>query len=775
MDKSSIALAGLVLLGCAAQARPVWRAPAPDAQSAVTKLADGTSLRVDVLAENLFRVRKSWTNDARGVIWTESGMNRYGILKANWAPVPFSRDGNAVKTSAATVSVDPAAGTLKVKSHVSDADFTVVPRTVGKGFAISFSLAKDERIYGFGDSGRDNVMRRGHRFDLWIRNNLCNIPIPMAVSRKGWGLLLNSTWRNAFDCGAKDPDALILEANEGDVDFYVFTGRDYRALLDVYTRLSGRPALLPVWGYGFTYVCNQNIDQWNLVNEAMQFRDRDLPCDVIGLEPGWMEKFYDNTVNKEWNSQRFHFPYWAPKGGHTFIGALKRIGFKLSLWLCCDYDLTRYEEQCAAGQAKKSGRQIEVAEGVTETWEDDRIGTGSAEAAADKAKTKRRSVHKGAMYDRLYCPENDYPEGMLPWFEHLKKFVDQGAQCFKLDGCNQFGEHPTRKWANGMSDEEMHNLYADVYDKQMARGFEDYTGKRSMVYSAGGYAGVQQFVATWAGDTGGGPKPLASLLNLGISGHSNQSCDMSIRDIQSLHFGFLQTWSQQNNWDYWQQPWIDPPEKVAVFRAYDQLRYRLLPYIYTAAAEAARTGWPVMRALPFVYPDEPAYDTCVTTYMFGPDLLVSAFTKEISIPAGTWYDWRTGAEVKGPCTRPVTVTDDWGGSLYVRAGAVIPMWPKKGHVEKGWSEEVELHVWPGPDGTGWLYEDDGTSLEYRAGKGALTALVLKDGKLSVGPRTGVYAGMPATRRMKAVYHQANSTETAEVDLGDVGADGWSGK
>ncbi len=775
MDKSSIALAGLVLLGCAAQARPVWRAPAPDAQSAVTKLADGTSLRVDVLAENLFRVRKSWTNDARGVIWTESGLNRYGILKANWAPVPFSRDGNAVKTSAATVSVDPAAGTLKVKSHVSDADFTVVPRTVGKGFAISFSLAKDERIYGFGDSGRDNVMRRGHRFDLWIRNNLCNIPIPMAVSRKGWGLLLNSTWRNAFDCGAKDPDALILEANEGDVDFYVFTGRDYRALLDVYTRLSGRPALLPVWGYGFTYVCNQNIDQWNLVNEAMQFRDRDLPCDVIGLEPGWMEKFYDNTVNKEWNSQRFHFPYWAPKGGHTFIGALKRIGFKLSLWLCCDYDLTRYEEQCAAGQAKKSGRQIEVAEGVTETWEDDRIGTGSAEAAADKAKTKRRSVHKGAMYDRLYCPENDYPEGMLPWFEHLKKFVDQGAQCFKLDGCNQFGEHPTRKWANGMSDEEMHNLYADVYDKQMARGFEDYTGKRSMVYSAGGYAGVQQFVATWAGDTGGGPKPLASLLNLGISGHSNQSCDMSIRDIQSLHFGFLQTWSQQNNWDYWQQPWIDPPEKVAVFRAYDQLRYRLLPYIYTAAAEAARTGWPVMRALPFVYPDEPAYDTCVTTYMFGPDLLVSAFTKEISIPAGTWYDWRTGAEVKGPCTRPVTVTDDWGGSLYVRAGAVIPMWPKKGHVEKGWSEEVELHVWPGPDGTGWLYEDDGMSLEYRAGKGALTALVLKDGKLSVGPRTGVYAGMPATRRMKAVYHQANSTETAEVDLGDVGADGWSGK
>ena len=767
----AIALGAWTVL--AVQARPVWKAPAPDAQSVVTKLSDGTELRVDVLAENLFRVRRSWTNDVNGVVWTESGMNRYGILRSDWPKTPFTREGNAIRTSGAVLTVDPAKGTLQLKSLSSAADLAVDPRPVGKGYAISFSLAKDERIYGLGDSGRDNIMRRGHRFDIWIRNNLCNIPIPMAVSRNGWGMLLNSTWRNAFDCGAKNPDALICEANEGDVDFYVFTGKDYRALLDIYTQLSGRPALLPIWGYGFTYVCNQNIDQYHLVNEALQFRDRDLPCDVIGLEPGWMQKFYDNSVYKEWNQERFYFPYWAPKGGHTFVSALNRIGFKLSLWLCCDYDLTRYEEQCAAGLAKKGGRQVDVPAGITETWEDDRIGV-DPKTAGDKLKSgKKASRHKPAMYQRLYCPEDDYPDGMLPWFEHLKKFVDQGAQCFKLDGCNQFGEHPTRKWANGMSDEEMHNLYADVYDKQMARGFEDYTGRRSMVYSAGGYAGVQQFVATWAGDTGGGAKPLASLLNLGISGHSNQSCDMSIRNVESLHFGFLQTWSQQNNWDYWEQPWIDPPEKVAVFRAYAHLRYRLLPYIYTAAAEAARTGWPVMRALPFVYPDVPEYDTCVTTYMFGPDLLVSAFTKEISIPEGTWYDWRTGEEVKGPCKRAVKVSPDWGGALYVRAGAVIPMWPKRPYADKGWNEEVELHVWPGPDGTSWLYEDDGTSLDYRAGKGARTSLVLKGDELTVGRREGAFKGMPATRRMKIVKHRSGSAETVEVDLGEVGAAGWA--
>lgn len=766
MNVKRIAAVAIAVTALAVQAWPLWRAAAPGSESVVSRLADGTELRVDVLADNLFRVRKSWTNANGSAIWTESGMNRYGVLRDKWPLTPFTNKGGKLSTKSAELSVDAAKGTLRLKSLVSAADLAISPKAVGKGYAISFSLAKGERIYGFGDSGRDNVMRRGHRFDLWIRNNLCNIPVPMAVSRNGWGLLLNSTWRNAFDCGAKDPDALICEANEGEIDFYVFTGRDYRALLDVYTQLTGRPALLPVWGYGFTYVCNQNIDQFALMNEVMNFRDRDLPCDVVGLEPGWMKKFYDNSIYKEWHSDRFYFPYWAPKGGHTWIGAMNRLGAKLSLWLCCDYDLFRYEEQCAAGLAKASGRQVEVPANVTETWEDDRINPGAAKKGAGK-----QSRHGEAMYRNLYCPEDDVPDGALPWFEHLKKFVDQGAQCFKLDGCNQFGEHPTRAWANGRTDEEMHNLYSLVYDKQMARGYEDYTGRRSMVYSAGGYAGVQQFVATWAGDTGGGSKPLASLLNLGISGHSNQSCDMDIHNVQSLHFGFLQTWSQQNNWDYWNQPWHQSPEKLAVFKAYAQLRYRLMPYLYTAAAEAARTGWPVMRALPFVYPDEPAYDDCVTTYMLGPDLLVSAFTQKICIPPGAWYDWRTGEKVVGPTVHDVATSPEWGGSLYVRAGAIVPMWPQKFHVEKGWNEEVELHVWPGADAAGTLYEDDGVSLAYRKGAGALTESTFRNGTLVVGKRIGSYDGMPATRKMKAVFHREGSAATTAVDLGDVGANG----
>ena len=723
---------------------PLWEAPAPDARSVTVKLADETELRVDVLAENLFRVRKSWTN-----CWTESGLNRYGILKADWPEVAFTREEGTIRTAAGALTVDPEKGTLRLKSQVSAADLTVAPRVAGKGFAITFPLAKGERIYGLGDCSRDEIMRRGKRYEIWVRNVTSYIPMPVALSRNGWGVFLNTTWRHTWDVGAKDPDAMVAEAREGEIDFYLFLGRDYPALLDIYTRLSGRPALLPIWGYGFTYVANQNIDQFNVINECMQFRDRGIPCDVYGLEPGWMKTFYDFSIYKEWNSERFYFPYWAPIGPHTWIGAMNRIGMKLSLWLCCDYDLFRYEEQCAAGLAKKSGRQVKVPENITETWEDDRI---NPDAKKDD-KPQKPSSHKEQMYRKLKCPEDEVPNGMLPWFEHLKKFVDQGAQCFKLDGSNQIGEHPDRAWANGRTDEEMHNLYPAVYDKQMAQGYEAYTGRRAMVYSASGYAGIQQFVATWAGDTGGGPKPLASLLNLGICGHSNQSCDMSIFKIDSLHFGFLQTWSQQNNWDYWDQPWIQEPKGFETFRRYARLRYRLLPYLYTAASQASRTGWPVMRALALAYPDEPAYDTVKTTYLLGNDLLVSAFSPTVVVPPGVWHDWRTGETVTGPTERPVTVTDEWGGALYVRSGAIIPMLPEGIlHVERGWNETVELHVWAGSDGAADWYEDDGDSLAYRSGAYAVTPLAYKGGVLTIGARQGSFTGMPATHRVRVMRH-----------------------
>ena len=760
MNKSLIhlALAAAVLLTTTASAEPeIVRnlqdtAPLTE-QNVVFALDGGNFVRVDVLGERLFRVRYSKTGQ-----WTESGLNRYGVFTKQFPKTAFKRtEANgeySIATKQAKLTINCKDGALVLAFQdgtILTTQAAPIFETNG-GYDVRFALAKKERIYGLGDVSRENIMRRGGVYECWVRNVKSYIPIPVMLSDRGWGLLMNTTWRNTFDVGKSDPDRVICTAPRSDLDYYLFRGSDYRSLLDVYTSLTGRPALLPVWGYAFTYVCNQNIDAFNLVNEALTFRREGMPCDVMGLEPGWMSKVYDFSTEKKWHPQRFDFPYWAPKGAHTFPSALKRRGFKLSLWLCCDYDLAVYEERLLADMkpAATAEKKPESKSGDPDVFFDDHLAN-----PGDKKEKKEAVAEKTA------------PKEPEPWFEHLKKFVDQGAAAFKLDGSMQVVEHPDRKWGNGMTDEEMHNLYPVLYAKQMARGFESHTKRRAMVYSAGGGAGAQQYVATWAGDTGGGAKPLASMLNLAFSGHSNHSCDMKVTSTEGIHFGFLQTWAQQNNWDYWYQPWLLEDAQIKAFRAYGKLRYKLLPYLYSTAAEAALTGYPVMRAMSMAYPDDPTWDTCMKQYMLGDFLLVSAFTKTVRLPEGVWIDFWSGKQMTGPATVPVTLGPTRGGALWVKGGAIIPVWPPCDHVEKAWSPEVGLLVYPAKHGTFTLHEDDGQSLDYRKGKFAETRLTCetlgKRVKLTIGGRKGSYAGMPKARNFTATIHLPAKPETVTLD------------
>ncbi len=759
-------LASLLLGSIGGAGEPEKPTGWPDAapltkQTVVLPLEPGGFVRVDVLTDRLFRIRYGKTGQ-----WTESALNRYGILTVKFPETAFQQ---TKAEGACTLSTSQARLTVRTSDGavaLTDAGGKLLAQQAapiyedGGGYDVRFTLADGERIYGLGDVSRDNLMRRGGVYECWVLNVKSYIPIPMVLSSRGWGLLMNTTWRNTFDIGKSDPGQMIATAGRSDLDYYLFAGPDYRSLLDTYTSLTGRPALLPIWGYAFTYVSNQNIDAFQLVNEALTFRREQMPCDVIGLEPGWMSKNYDGTTAKAWHPQRFPIPSWAPKGPHTFLGALKRKGFKLSLWLCCDYDLGVYEEEQLAGATPGPTAGSVAGTGevqVTEGFEDSRLKTPAGAKADAKAVAPAQRLE--------------------PWFEHLKKFVDQGVAAFKLDGSSQVIEHPGRAWGNRMTDEEMHNLYPVIYAKQMARGFEQHTRRRAMIYSAGGYSGVQQFVATWAGDTGGGAKPLASMLNLGLSGHSNHSCDMNVTDVEGIHFGFLQTWAQQNNWDYWFQPWLLEEEETAAFRQYGQLRYRLLPYLYSTAAEAAATGYPVMRAMSLACADDPAWDTCLGQYMLGDFLLVSAFAKEVRLPEGNWFDFWSGEPLAGPATLPVELTPARGGALLVKQGAILPTWPVRDHVEKGWSPEVNLLVYPADRSSFTLYEDDGESLGYRQGQAARTLLTCETAEkmitLTIGGRQGAYAGMPATRDFTATIRLAARPLAVKLDGTAVADWQWS--
>ena len=161
--------------------------------------------------------------------------------------------------------------------------------------------------------------------------------------------------------------------------------------------------------------------------------------------------------------------------------------------------------------------------------------------------------------------------------------------------------------------------------------------------------------------------------------------------------------------------------------------------------------------------------------------VVEVFGDSVTIPPGVWFEWRTGERVVGPCRLPVKPSVEWGGALYVKGGSIVPTWPVKQYLEKGWNEEVVFDVWPSSDGATELYEDDGISLGYKGGEYAVTPLSLKrtaDGfEFAVGERTGSFKGMPDKRSMKLRIHDGASVR--EVDLGLVGPEGaktnWAGR
>ncbi len=688
------------------------------------------NVKIEKLDRDIYRVRMD-----RAGVCPESLMNRYGAIE-----------------------------TLNPETIAALPEGLALPemKQTEAGFELAFTLDEGERLYGLGDVTRDHLNRRCHTYNLTVVANTSPMPFPMLLSSRGWGVLVNCSAESCWDCGHSDPSKLVVSSALGDVDFYLFTGNGYRELLERYTRLTGRPQLPPVFALGHTFCANQWVDQYQVTEEVFRFRDKEYPCDIYSLEPGWMEYFYDSSTQKDWN-KRFEFQKWQLDEGcfgtTSWVGALNRMKMKLCLWLCMDYDLFVYEEACAEGKAGK-GRRYSPAIDMSNTGfldtrtrdsDNEKVGllpdTDAAAVSQAEIGNARRQMMRRP--DKLTGRKQS---GEEPWFNHLRKFVDVGARGFKLDGAWQTCTFPKRKWAGKYDDTLVHNLYAYLNGKQLSEGFSYYRGLRPFVFSAAGYVGSQRYTLSWAGDTGGSSKPLLSALTLGSSGYPFQSCDTTLDDITSVHYGVFSPWMMHNNWDYHQQAWYRPKAEFEAIRDYVQLRYRLLPYIYTAAYNSSKTGWPIMVPLPYAYPEIEAYNDISTTYMFGPDLLVSAFADETVIPPGDWYDYFTGTKVTGPTRVKFEKTATRGGGLFVRAGAIIPMWPKKLCVEKGWDQDVEIHLWPG-DGKGELYEDDGETLGYLEGKGCLTSFEVKNGEFRVTDFQGEFPGMPQPGRpFKLVRH-----------------------
>jgi alpha-glucosidase/alpha-D-xyloside xylohydrolase len=578
---------------------------------------------------------------------------------------------------------------------VTDATGARVQEFGLEGGALSFELG-DSPLLGLGQGG-PHFDRRG-AFDemksgaggYQLATHGSRVPIQWLVGTGGWAMFIHQPVGSFDMTGARG--RFTPTVSGGPLDLFLVASREPAELMRAYAEITGYPEMPPLWSFGYQQSHRTLGTPAEVIAEAREFRARKLPCDAMiylgtGFAPaGW------NSYNGEfdWNPRVFPNPAAS-------MAALKAENFKVVIHVALEgRRLTgRVSDPCTAPPLP-SGR---LPDG---RWPPDR---------------------QVSCYWPFHKPLTDL--GVDGWWP------DQG------DGLDP----PSRLARNRMYFEGQQLYRPD---------------KRVYALHRNGFAGMQRFAAfLWSGDVESRWVTLAThvpiAINTAISGipywgtdiGGFQSRDEFTGELYARWFQFSaftplfrshgRDWRMHLPWGWTKgergfpetAQWNPDPadlrdERVEpICRQYLELRYRLLPYLYTAVHECVSTGMPIVRSLWFHH-DEPEAVSRGDQYLFGPHLLVApvvergATQRRLYLPKGRWIDFWTGEAVEGG--REIDRAVDLATMpLYVRAGAVVPLGPVKQHTGERSDEPITLLVHPGADGDGDLYEDDGDSFAYRRG------------------------------------------------------------
>jgi alpha-glucosidase len=582
-----------------------------------------------------------------------------------------------------------------------------------------------------------------------------------------YGLFFDNTSRSYFDMGKTDPSRVTFGAASGELNYYVFTGgreRTPKKVLGDYTDLTGRAQLPPLWALG-----NQQ-SRWSYYPEsrvrevARGFRESRTPADVIYLDIDYMDGFRVFT----WNKERFPDP-------SKMIADLRAEGFRVVVII--DPGVKVDPNYYAYQQGQSGGHFVKNADGS--------------------------ELHATVWPGVCAFPDFTDPKAR-EWFGSLyKKNLDEGIAGFWND-MNEPGvflsdetpkpdiyHHPMKTFpleARHAGDGEpgAHARYHNVYGMQMARStFEGLRrlrpDARPFVLTRAGYAGVQRYSAVWTGDNVATWDHLrlsiTMLLNMGVSGvpvigsdvggfSGNPSPELYTRWLQAAALSpFLRSHSEAGSNPH--EPYSFPKTYADINRASIELRYRLLPYLYTLFNEHTRTGAPVMRPLWFEYPDDARTYLIEDEYLVGRDLLVAPVVTEavvkrrVYFPAGDrWVDWWTGQTYEGGKDADIDAPLD-RLPLFARAGSVIPTQPVVQHTGEMATAPLSLAVVSGADGAGSLYEDAGDGFDYARGASRTLTATQQGGALRLA-RAGAYG---VSRPLAAVEYLGLAAAPREVRVG----------
>ena len=551
----------------------------------------------------------------------------------------------------------------------------------------TFTMRYDEKILGMGERF-SGMNRRGETVDNYAEDGLgnasprCYKPIPFLMSSCGYGLFFNTACPFRAWIGSQSCAEATFVFEEARLDYYFFYGPSLSDILGQYTELTGRSSLPPRWSFGFWISRNSFNTGEEALEVARRFRREGLPADVVHLDPPWMGIPDGPQCNFEFDVERFGDP-------QAIIRELRSLDLHLSLWQLpyISDDSTVYPE------ASQSGVLVE---------------TYAASDPPEKIGVIDFSDIKA-----------------VQWYQgKLERLLAMGADVIKVD----FGESsPANTDYHGYSGHEMHNLYSLLYTKAAYDITKEVKGeKNAMVWARSAYAGSQRYPVHWSGDPDANwetlPFVLKGGLSLLLSGFSFWSCDLggylfdpsSELYIRWTQFGMFCSHVRAHG-NTPREPWEFGSEAMENFRKYAELRYRLMPYIYTEAEHAAAVGLPLMRPLVLDFEDDPAVYSIEDQYLFGRSILVAPCLAEgarerlVYLPEGEWVDYWTDTVWKGPSRMPYPCPLDVL-PLFVRRGALIPTEDGRVHADCT-VERLGYHFYPASAAAGHEYETaffDGT-------------------------------------------------------------------
>ena len=585
----------------------------------------------------------------------------------------------------------------------------------GTAFRVWKSMPEDEHYFGLGDK-TGPLDHRNLAFTMWNTDAFGwqdstdplykSIPFFIAMhNSSAYGIFLDNTYRSNFDFGKESRDAYSFGADGGELDYYFFFGPDPKRVISDFTQLVGRTPLPPLFALGYQQCRYSYFTESRVREVASEFRKRKIPADVMYLDIDYQQNNRPFTIDRE------RFPTFE-----KMIADLNSEGFKVIA--ITDLHLAKLSGYKPYEEGMRGDYFVKNPDGsvyVGKVWPGDAMFPDFTRAAVRQwwGTLYTDFVHMGV---RGFW--NDMNEPAI--FERLDKTMP-------LDTVHVVESRKT-------DHREIHNVFGMENARATYEGLlRLQPDVRPFVLTRAAYAGAQRYASSWTGDNSSTWNhmriSIPQLLNLGISDYAfvgddiggfngSPTPELLTRWMELGAFNpIYRNHGTKGSRD--REPWVDGPEHEAIRRHYIELRYQLLPYIYTSMEETSRTGIPLMRPMFLEFPKERSVETIDTEFMFGPDLLVAPKVDEkvgsydVKFPAGVWYDFWTGHRVES-ATQTVDPPLD-AVPVYVRGGSVIPEEPVVQSTAEIPQGSLRLLVYPSPDCQGFLYQDDGNTLAYTRG------------------------------------------------------------